>query len=111
MFKLLSDIADSDEAIKALFDHFRNIIICGALFGAAIWKLNAARDQQPLPYFELFIVALLCIVGLILFFVNQFHGIRKLRRSNTPRYALLFAYNAYSLVAVSVLLSVTGIQL
>ena len=76
MLKLLRAIAEDDSAVKSLFDHVRNLGIAAAVLGAAVWKFRNAEPQ--LFYFEMLIVALLAVFGMFLFFVNQFHGIRKL---------------------------------
>ncbi|MBX3590284.1 MAG: hypothetical protein KF755_05165 [Burkholderiaceae bacterium] len=103
MLKLLRTIAEDDAAVKSLFDHVRNLGIAAAVLGAALWKFRNAEPQ--IFYFEMFIVALLAGLGAFLFFVNQFHGIRKLRSAGYPAWVYHLVLHTYSLVAVTIILA------
>lgn len=110
MFNLIRRIANDDTAVKLLFDHVRNIGICAVVFGAAFWKYkNMGPDY--IFFLDLAIIALLVILGVFLFFVNQFHGLDKLRDSQHPRWLFSLILYTYSIVAVTIAFSVVGVHL
>lgn len=103
MLKLLRDLAEDDSAMKLLFDHVRNLGIAAAVLAAAVWKFRSAAPD--LFYFEMLIVALLGAFGVFLFFVNQLHGIRRLKNAGYPSWVYRLVLQGYSLVAVTIILS------
>ena len=103
MLKFLRAIAENDSAVKLLFDHVRNLGIAAVVLGAAVWKFRSAEPQ--IFFFEMLIVALLAVFGVFLFFVNQFHGIRKLRSAGYPGWVYHLVLQTYSLVAVTIILA------
>ena len=103
MLKFLRAIAENDSAVKLLFDHIRNLGIAAVVLGAAVWKFRSAEPQ--IFFFEMLIVALLAVFGVFLFFVNQFHGIRKLRSAGYPGWVYHLVLQTYTLVAVTIILA------
>ena len=110
MFNLIRRIAADDVAVKVLFDHVRNIGICAVVFGAALWKY---RNIEPdyVFFLDWVIIVLLVLLGLFLFFVNQFHGIKKLRESNHPSWIFQLVMHTYSIVAVTIAFAIVGVRL
>jgi hypothetical protein len=103
MLKFVRGISDDDGAVKLLFDHVRNLGIAAAVLGSAVWKFRNAAPE--LFYFEMLIVALLGVFGVFLFFVNQFHGIRRLKSAGYPPWVYHVVLQAYSFVAVTIILA------
>ena len=110
MFKAIEKIAANDTAIKLLFDHVRNVGICAVVFGAAVWK---SRNLGPeyVFYLDWFIIFLLVSLGIILFVINQFHAINKLKAIYEKSWRLNAILNIYSLIAVSIIFSLLGIKI
>lgn len=103
MLKLVRAIAQDDSAVKMLFDHVRNLGIAAAVLSAAVWKFCNAEPQYL--YFEMLIAGLVGIFGMFLFFVNQFHGIRRLISAGHPEWVYQLVLHVYSLVAVTFIMS------
>lgn len=111
MLKLIRRIASDDTAVKLLFDHVRNVGICAIVFGAAVWQHNHLEPSGYVRYLQLLIVGFLVVFGLFLFLVNQAHGIGKLRAADYPRWLFPAVMHTYSLVIVTILLSLVGTRL
>lgn len=110
MFSLIRRIASDDGAVKLLFDHVRNIGICAVVFGAAVWKYNNMASGY-LYFFDVLIISLLAALGLFLFFVNQFHGIATIRKSDHPSWVLQLVMHTYSVLAVTIAFAIVGVRL
>jgi len=110
MFALIRRIANDDTAVKLLFDHVRNIGICAVVFGAAVWKYNNMGTGY-VYFLDVLIIALLVVLGLFLFIVNQFHGIATLRKADHPKWVLQLVIQTYSIVAVTIAFAVVGVRL
>jgi hypothetical protein len=104
MYRLVRAIASDDSAVKFLFDHVRNLGIVAIVLGAAMWKFRHAT-QGPL-YLELLIAVVLGVFGVFLFFVNQFHGILRLKSAGYPGWVTSLVISAYSVVTVTVIMSI-----
>lgn len=104
MFKIIRQIAADDGAVKALFDHVRNLGIASVVLGAAVWQLQHPGEGIAY-YFSMAIVALLGAFAIFLFYVNQFHGMTKLRSAGYPGWVFQVALHTYSLVTVTVIAS------
>lgn len=104
MLKFLRELAEDDGAVKVLFDHVRNLGIAAAVLGAAAWKFQHANRQ--IFAIEMLVVVLLAAFGVFLFFVNQFHGIRKLKQAGYPSWVYQVVLHGYSLVAVTIIVSI-----
>jgi len=111
MLKLIRRISSDDSAVKLLFDHVRNVGICAVVFGAAAWQYKNLESVGYSYYFQALIIGLLVVFGVFLFFVNQFHGVAKLRSSDYPRWVLPLIMHTYSLVIVTIVLSIVGVRL
>jgi hypothetical protein len=88
MLEFIKRIAADDVAVKLLFDHVRNIGICAVVFGAAFWKYKNIGPDHIFYLVDWIIVALLIVLGMFLFIVNQFHGITKLRQPQNPGWVI-----------------------
>lgn len=109
MLNLIRKIVDNDEAVKLLFDHVRNIGICAVVFGAALWKYNNIGPGY-IFFLDVIIIVLLGALAIFLFFVNQLHGLGKLRDAQ-PRWVVHLVVHGYSVVALTIAYSVAGIRL
>lgn len=93
-----------DEPCKLIFDHIRNLGICAVVGGAAAWKYrNAAAGLGA--YFDFAIAGLLAALFLWLFLVNQSHLIKRMYKAGVDSQVVQFFGQVYSLVAVSIILS------
>jgi len=104
MFRTL---VNSDEAVKIVFDHFRNIGIAGAVFAAGIWVL-AHPSTGLLSYMSFASGVSLCLMGLFLLFVAERHGYKKLQQANLPWYweitvILMYGCALFSLFSIAAL--------
>lgn len=73
----------SDEAVKTIFDHFRNVGIAGAVFAAGAWTLTH-RASGALAYMSLASGLALCILGVFLLVVAERHAYKKFKETNLP---------------------------
>lgn len=92
---MFRSLVASDEAVKAVFDHFRNIGIAGAVIATGIWNLTHPATGV-LRYFSFVSSAAIGILGLFLFAVAERHGHRKFKEANIPWYWELVALFIYA---------------
>jgi hypothetical protein len=107
----IHSISDDDNAVKVLFDHVRNLGICAVVFAATVWKYNNMEESGWIYYFDWLIIILLVALGLFLYIVNQWHGLRKLRESSQPEWLIRVFMNVYSVLSVTIALSIIGVSL
>lgn len=97
----------SDDQIKDLFDHFRNIGICSAIFAASDWQYSQIGPlNSGLSIFNAFIYSLLVAVGAILLLIVLVQAFRKFRACGLKGFKLKLIYCAYSLGIVSLIISI-----
>jgi hypothetical protein len=104
MMKLVRQIADDEGAMKALFDHVRNLAVTSVVFGAAVWRYKNAGDGISF-YFNVAISATLVVFGVFLYLVNQRHGLARLREAKYERWVFSVVLGAYALVTMNILFS------
>jgi len=87
----------NDNAIKALFDHFRNITICGAIAAAGFVSL---QYQSSVPFIhwmgQLSGTSLLIVAG-FLFVLNERNGSHKFDAADIPLVASFMAKLIYGM--------------
>lgn len=93
-------LVKSDEAVKMVFDHFRNIGIAGAVFAAGVWAWTHP-STGILSYMSLASGVSLCFMGVFLFFVAERHGHKKFQEANLPWYWELTVALIYSCALIS----------
>jgi len=97
MLKLIRRISSDDGAVKVLFDHVRerrNLCSCFRRGSEASTRI-LTRGLHIL--LSSAIVRLLVVVVCSHFFVNQFHGMAKLRSVDYPSMAAALIMHTYSL--------------
>jgi len=110
MLKLIRTIAGDDIAVKVLFDHVRNVGICGVVFAAALWRYN--NIVSGVEYvLDLLITFFLIALGVFLLLVNLFHGIETLKKAGHPSWVLHVVMQSYSLVVITLIFSILGIRM
>lgn len=90
----------SDEAVKTVFDHFRNVGIAGAVFAAGGWTLTH-RAAGWLGYMSLASGLALCVLGVFLLFVAERHGRKKFKEYSLPLHWDLIVRLVYGLALFS----------
>ncbi|MFV8599179.1 hypothetical protein [Ralstonia pseudosolanacearum] len=75
----------NDDAVKTIFDHFRNIGIAGTVFAAGVWSLKS-QAEGLLTYMTLASGAALCVLGVFLLVLAERHGSQKLKEAHLPVY-------------------------
>ena len=68
MFRFIRQIAADDGAVKALFDHVRNLGIASVVFGAAVWQFQHPGDGSAyyfIQYGDRFAARSLCDLSLL----------------------------------------------
>jgi len=78
-------IVASDEAVKAIFDHFRNVGIAGAIAAVATWTFKHPASGA-LAYMSYVSAASLGFLAMFLLILNERHGHRKLEAAKVPLY-------------------------
>lgn len=72
--KRLFNICYDQVDLKYIFDHFRNYLICGALFYAGTVLLNRGAMIGKIPYFGFVAGWLFQVLAFVLFSLNFTHG-------------------------------------
>lgn len=80
MFKKL---VTNDDAVKKIFDHFRNVGIAGAIFAAGIWNMQHPTSGA-LSFLNWPCSIALCALGVLLLAVVERHGHHQLKEANLP---------------------------
>jgi hypothetical protein len=71
----------TDENCKIIFDHFRNLAISAAVTGAGIYAyITPRKNPEPLI---IFFALILVGMGVLLFFINAAHGLKKIFMKNS----------------------------
>ncbi|SNX29416.1 hypothetical protein SAMN06295945_1793 [Polynucleobacter meluiroseus] len=97
----------SDDQIKDLFDHFRNIGICSAIFAASDWQYSQIGPLNlGLSIFNAFIFSLLVAVGGMLLLIVLAQAFRKFQAYGLKDFNLKLIYGVYSLSIVSLIISI-----
>ena len=77
----------NEEKIKFVFDHLRNLIICGTVTGAGIYAGRLAVENGG--DFDLILAVIVALIGVGLFAYNFMHLL--LRAYHSPKGLLLIA--------------------
>ena len=97
----------SDDQIKDLFDHFRNIGICSAIFAASDWQYSQIGPLNlGLSIFNAFIFSLLVVTGTWLLLIAQLEAFRKFKGYGLKGFNLKLIYGVYSLCIVGLIISI-----
>jgi hypothetical protein len=104
---MFRDLVASDDAVKAVFDHFRNIGIAGAVLATGAWTLTHPATRLLL-YMTWLSGGALCVLGGFLFFVAERHGHRKFQEANVSWYwelaaLLVYAFATFALFTAAAL--------
>ena len=103
---MFRELIASDEAVKAIFDHFRNVGIAGAVLAAGAWNLTH-RAIGFMAYMSIVSGISLCLLGTFLLAVAERHGHRKFSRANLPLHwefivRLVYGLSLFSLFTIAV---------
>lgn len=101
----IKDVASDDGAMKLLFDHLRNLGVCAAVIAAATWQFNRLGEATPARAIGYVNFGFLTVLGVWLYFVNQAHGLKKLREAGLPQGKILAIGQIHTLVAVTLIAS------
>ena len=71
-----NDFARDSDTVKALFDHFRNVAICGAVAAGGVWSLKQAGQYGPFTSIMSFVGGLALVFFAILLFASVTHSAR-----------------------------------
>ena len=80
---MFSKLVNDDSAVKAIFDHFRNLGIIALVFSAAFWTFNNPASGW-LRWMTTWSTFSLSLLGLFLFALNERHGSRKMYEAGIP---------------------------
>jgi len=97
----------TDDQIKGLFEHFRNLGICSAIFAASDWQYSQIDPLNfGLSVFSAFIFSLLMAVGVWLLVLALMQTFRKLKDYGLKDAKLKFICGIYSLAVISLIISI-----
>jgi hypothetical protein len=97
----------SDDQIKALFEHFRNLGICSAIFAASDWQYAQIGSMNlSLSIFNAFIFVLLVATGVWLLLITQLQVLRKLKGYGLKDANLRFCFGIYGIAVFSLIISI-----
>jgi len=97
----------SDAQIKDLFEHFRNLGICSAIFAASDWQYaQIAPLNLGLSLFNTFIFCLLVATGAWLLLVAQVQAFRKFKNYGLHGAKLKLFFAIYGLAVCILMISI-----
>jgi hypothetical protein len=97
----------SDDQIKELFEHFRNLGICSAIFAASDWQYAQILSMNlSLSIFNAFIFVLLMATGVWLLLITQLQVLRKLKDYGLKDANLTFCFGIYGIAVFSLIMSI-----
>ena len=97
----------TDDQIKDLFEYFRNLGICSAIFAASDWQFaQIGPNNLGLSIFNTFIFCLLVATGIWLLLIMQLQGYRKFKSYGLKDTKLRFCFGIYSLAVISLIISI-----
>ncbi len=105
-------LISSDNAVKAIFDHYKNFAVAAVVIAVGMSVLTDERTSQLQRIFQPLSGVCICLVGLCLIVLNERHGMRKLREANLHfalHLAVLFVYG-FSSIAIIVGLIVHNLR-
>jgi hypothetical protein len=106
--ELVGNVAKDDAAVRAIFDHLRNLGICGAVAYAGVWSLFK-HDHSGLQYLiDAAAAAMAFTLATWLFWVNQAQGYRLLRARGVSRTRILIFSQCYNWLAVAIVYSLAA---
>jgi hypothetical protein len=76
------------------------------VIAAAAWQFHHLDEPMPARAIGYVTFGFLTVIGLWLFFVNQAHGLRKLREAGIPPARVLAIGQIHTLVAVTLIASI-----
>ena len=97
---MFGKLVRNDDAVKTVFDHFRNIGIASAVFAAGVWTWTHPVSGV-LAYMSFASGVSLCVIGIFLFAVAERHGHRKFQEANLPWYWELTIIVIYAFALIS----------
>lgn len=97
---MITKIASSDEAVKAIFDHFRNIGIAGAIAAVGVWTYTHPASGWLMHMSRASGVAL-GLLAIFLLVLNERHGHRKFEAANAPLYWQVIVRLTYGLTLIA----------
>jgi len=97
----------SDDAVKTVFDHFRNLGIAGAVFAAGAWTISNPASGF-LSYMSWMSGFSLIVIGCFLFCLAERHGKRKFQEAKISTYwevviVLFYAFGVMTFFLVTAL--------
>lgn len=95
--KLLVSIADSDAAVKLIFDNVRNLALCGVVAALANWEFTHAGVGWSL-YFHRVLGVIFALLAGLLFAINLTHARFKLREAMAPTWTWVAVDTFYGLI-------------
>lgn len=98
---MFSELVKSDEAIKAIFDHFRNVGIAGAVLAAGAWSWRTYESNGFLGYVGIASSISLFILGFFLLALAERHGHRKFTEAKVAWYWELAVRLVYGLTLLT----------
>jgi hypothetical protein len=97
----------TDDQIKGIFEHFRNLGICSAIFVASDWQYSQIDPLDfGLSVFGAFIFSLLMAVGAWLLLITLMQTFRMLKDYGFKGAKLKFISSIYSLAVISLIVSI-----
>src|ERR1041384_7840218 len=95
LWKQFEQAVADDLLIKTVFDHMKNLAVCAALTGAAVWKFERNTGAVDLG-----VVAILGSVTVALATLTHFNMLHKLQSMKTPPWVYAILTGVYAVVLV-----------
>jgi hypothetical protein len=97
----------TDDQIKGVFEHFRNLGICSAIFAASDWQYSQIDPLNfGLSVFGAFVFSLLIAFGVWLLVIALMQTFRMLKDYGLKDAKLKFICGIYSLAVISLIVSI-----
>lgn len=106
---MLSRLADDTNAVKLIFDHFRNVGLCAVVLGSAVWTYRHPPSERWVFMWVLSLFAM-SLMGICLFLLNEFHAHRLLKKAGLPLLPELVIRLGYSACIFQVLVALMRVE-
>lgn len=100
---MLKKLISNDNAIKTIFDHYKNFAVAAVILAIGIRLLVEEQEQGFWDVMRILSGICIVLIGGFLVLINERHGIRKLNEAKLNFFVHLIVLLVYSFSMISIL--------